>query len=44
MVDITIKKNAMIGGSSGIEKGIAISQINGNIQFIFSYIFEVLIK
>jgi hypothetical protein len=47
VVDITIKKNSLFG-TSGIEKGIAISQVptsgSGNVNFNFSYIFEVLIK
>ena len=46
VVDITVKKNSLFG-TSGIEKGIAISQVpssgSGNASFNFSYIFEVLI-
>jgi hypothetical protein len=45
VVNIKIKKNGLFG-SSGIEKGIAISQIpSGNqINIGFSYVFEILIK
>jgi hypothetical protein len=47
VVRITIKKNSLFDGASGIEKGIAISQnpqSNGMANLAFSYVFEILIK